>query len=166
MWAFWVALAAMFVGLLGVILPLVPGVGFIWLVTLVYAIAERFATIDPFTFFVLTLLGAIGVSADLWMTQVGAKLGGASVWSLLAGLALGAIGAVIGAIFLGIGAVVGAFVGAIAGVILAEWYHRKDWNEAIKAGGGWLVGCTLSGGVQFLIGILMILIFVWQVLKG
>ncbi len=166
MTAFWVALAAMFVGLLGVILPLVPGVGFIWLVTLVYAIAERFATIDPFTFFVLTLLGAIGFSADLWMTQVGAKLGGASVWSLLAGLALGAIGAVIGAIFLGVGAVVGAFVGAIAGVVLAEWYRRKDWNEAIKAGGGWLVGCTLSGGVQFLIGILMILIFVWQALSG
>jgi uncharacterized protein YqgC (DUF456 family) len=166
MWAFWVALAAMFVGLLGVILPLVPGVGFIWLVTLVYAIAERFATIDPLTFFVLTVLGAIGFSADLWMTQVGAKIGGASVWSLLAGLALGAIGAVIGAIFLGIGAVVGAFVGAIAGVILAEWYQRKDWNEAIKAGGGWLVGCTLSGGVQFFIAILMILIFVWQALKG
>jgi uncharacterized protein YqgC (DUF456 family) len=166
MWAFWVALAAMLVGLLGVILPLVPGVGFIWLVTLIYAIAERFATIDPLTFFVLTLLGATGFSADLWMTQVGAKIGGASVWSLLAGLALGAIGAVIGAIFLGIGAVVGAFVGAIAGVILAEWYQRKDWNEAIKAGGGWLVGCTLSGGVQFLIAILMILIFVWQALKG
>jgi uncharacterized protein YqgC (DUF456 family) len=166
MWAFWVALAAMFVGLLGVILPLVPGVGFIWLVTLVYAIAERFATIDPLTFFVLTVLGAIGFSADLWMTQVGAKIGGASFWSLLAGLALGAIGAVIGAIFLGIGAVVGAFVGAIAGVILAEWYQRKDWNEAIKAGGGWLVGCTLSGGVQFFIAILMILIFVWQALKG
>ncbi len=166
MTAFWIALAAMFVGLLGVILPLVPGVGFIWLVTLVYAIAERFATIDPLTFFVLTLLGAIGVSADLWMTQVGAKLGGASVWSLLAGLALGAIGAVVGALFFGVGAVVGAFAGAIAGVILAEWYQRKDWNEAIKAGGGWLVGCTLSGGVQFLIAILMILIFIWQALKG
>lgn len=166
MWAFWVALAAMFVGLLGVILPLVPGVGFIWLVTLVYAIAERFATIDPLTFFVLTVLGAIGFSADLWMTQVGAKIGGASVWSLLAGLALGAIGALIGLVFLGVGAVVGAFVGSIAGVLLAEWYRRKDWNEAIKAGGGWLVGCTLSGGVQFLIAILMILIFVWQALKG
>lgn len=166
MWAFWVALAAMFVGLLGVILPLVPGVGFIWLVTLVYAIAERFATIDPLTFFVLTVLGAIGFSADLWMTQVGAKIGGASVWSLLAGLALGAIGALIGLVFLGVGAVVGAFVGSIAGVLLAEWYRRKDWNEAIKAGGGWLVGCTLSGGVQFLIAILMVLIFVWQALKG
>ncbi len=166
MWAFWVALAAMAVGLLGVILPVVPGVGFIWLVTLVYAIAEHFAAIDPLTFSVLTLLGAIGFTADLWMSQAGAKVGGASVWSLLAGLALGTIGAIVGLVFLGIGAVPGAIVGAIAGVVLAEWYRHRDWREAFKAGGGWLVGCTLSGGVQFLVATLMILIFVWQVLRG
>ena len=166
MWAFWLTLAAMVVGLLGVILPIVPGVGFIWIVVLVYAITERFATIDPITFAVLTILGAIGVSADLWMSQVGAKASGASLWSLLAGLVLGMVGAIVGAIFLGVGAVPGVIVGAIAGIILAEWYQRKDWREAFKAGGGWLIGCTLSGGVQFLIAILMILIFVWQALRG
>ncbi len=166
MWAFWLALAAMAVGLIGVILPVVPGVGFVWLVVLVYAVAERFATIDLMTFAVLTVLGAIGLTADLWMSQAGAKVGGASGWSLLAGLVLGAIGAIVGAIFLGVGAVPGAIVGTIAGVVLAEWYRRKDWREAFKAGGGWLVGCTLSGGVQFLIAILMILIFVWQALRG
>ena len=166
MWTFWLALAAMVVGMVGVILPVVPGVGFIWIVVLVYAIAERFATIDPITFAVLTVLGAIGFSADLWMSHVGAKAGGASIWSLLAGLVLGAIGAIVGAIFLGVGAVLGAIVGTVAGVVLAEWYQRKDWREAFKAGGGWLVGCTLSGGVQFFIAILMILIFVWQTLRG
>ncbi|MFQ6102629.1 MAG: DUF456 domain-containing protein [Anaerolineae bacterium] len=166
MWAFWIALAAMIVGLIGVILPVVPGVGFIWLVVLIYAIAERFATIDPITFVVLTVLGAIGFTADLWMSQVGAKAGGASVWSLLAGLLLGTIGAIVGLVFLGVGAIPGAIVGAVAGVILAEYYKRKDWREAFKAGGGWLVGCTLSGGVQLLIAVLMILIFVWQVLRG
>jgi len=166
MWAFWTALVVMIVGLIGVVLPIVPGVGCIWLVVLVYAIAERFATIDPMTFAVLTVLGAIGFSADLWMSQVGAKVGGASVWSLLAGLLLGAIGATVGLAFLGVGAVPGAVIGTALGVFLAEWYRRKDWREALKAGGGWLVGCTLSGGVQFLIAILMILVFVWQALRG
>ena len=166
MWTFWVALAAMALGLIGVILPFVPGVGLIWLVMLAYAIAEKFATIDPLTFSVLTLLGVVGFTADLWMSQAGAKIGGASVWSLLAGLALGAIGAIVGLVFLGVGAIPGAIVGAIAGVVLAEWYQHKDWREAFKAGGGWLVGCTISGGVQFIIGALMIVIFVWQVLRG
>lgn len=165
-WAFWAALTVMMIGLLGVILPIIPGVGLIWFVTLVYAVAERFAAIDPFTFAFLTVLGAIGVSADIWMSQLGAKVGGASVWSLLAGTVLGAIGAIVGAIFLGIGAVPGALIGALAGVVLAEWHRRRDWREAFKAGGGWLVGCTISGGVQFLIAILMILLFAWQVLRG
>jgi len=166
MWVFWLALAAMVVGLIGVILPVVPGVGFVWLVVLAYAVAEHFATIDPISFTVLTVLGAIGVSADLWMSQLGAKVGGASVWSLLSGVLLGLIGAIVGFVFLGIGAVPGAVLGAILGVFLAEWYRRKDWREAFKAGGGWLVGCTLSGVVQFLIALLMMVIFVWQVLRG
>lgn len=177
MWAFWIALAAMVVGLLGVILPIVPGVGFIWLVVLVYAIAEKFATIDPITFVVLTILGAAGTTADLWLSQLGARIGGASGWSLLAGLALGVLGAILalvlgvvgaalGLAWLSIGAIPGAIVGAILGVFLVEWYQRKNWREAFKAGGGWLVGCTLSGGIQLIIAILMILIFVWQALAG
>jgi uncharacterized protein YqgC (DUF456 family) len=162
-WAFVIAIVAMVVGLVGVILPVIPGVGFIWIVVLVYAIAERFATIDPITFAVLTVLGAAGTSADLWMSQVGGKVGGASIWSLLAGVVLGLAGAVVGLFGgLGIGAIPGLIVGATLGVFLAEWYRRKDWREALKAGGGWLVGCTLSGLVQFSIAILMIVIFIWQ----
>ncbi|HET91259.1 MAG TPA: DUF456 domain-containing protein [Chloroflexi bacterium] len=166
MWAFWLALVMMLIGLLGVILPVVPGVGFIWIVVLVYAIAEQFATIDIITFLVLTVLGAIGFSADLWMSQVGAKAGGASPWSLLVGLLTGLVGAIIGLVFFGVGAIPGAVIGAVGGVIVAEWHRHEDWNEAFKVGGSWLAGCALSGLVQLIIGILMVLLFVWQVLKG
>jgi hypothetical protein len=165
-WAFWLSLATMFVGLLGVFLPVVPGVGLIWLVALVYAIAERFATIDPLTFFFLTILGAVGVTSDLWMSQAGAKAGGASLRSMLFSLLGGALGALIGATFGGVGAVPGVVLGALAGVLFSEWRERGDWHEAFRAAGGWLVGCTLSGAVQFIISGLMILIFVWQVLRG
>jgi hypothetical protein len=165
-WMFWIALAVMGVGLIGAVLPLVPGVGLIWLVILAYAIAERFASIDPITFIFLTVLGAIGFSTDIWMSQVGGKAGGASIWSLLAGLITGLIGALIGFFFLGVGLVPGAALGALIGVVLAEWYRHDDWEKAFKAGGGWLIGCLISDGIQFLIGIWMILIFVWQVLRG
>jgi uncharacterized protein YqgC (DUF456 family) len=165
MWAFWVAVVMMVIGLIGVIMPVVPGVGFIWIVILVYAIAERFATIDAITFVVLTILGAIGVTADLWMTQVGAKAGGASPMSLLVGLLLGAVGAVIGTLFI-VGTIPGAIIGAIIGVVIAEYHRREDWNDALKSGGGWAAGCLLSGGVQLIISIIMILIFIWQALRG
>jgi hypothetical protein len=177
MWAFWLALVAMFIGLLGVFLPLVPGVGFIWLAALIYAIAEGFATIDPITFTILTILGAAGVTSDIWMSKLGAKLGGASFRALLAGLVLGIAGAIIGVTlgtigllagmpFLEIGAAPIAIICALIGVFLVEWYTRNDWREALKVCGGWLVGCAVSGVVQGGISVLMILIFVWQALKG
>ena len=164
MWAFLVALAAMTIGLVGVILPILPGVGFIWIAVLVYAIAERFATIDPVTFAVLTILGAFGFTTNLWMSRAGAKLAGASVSSTLAALAAGVIGAALGSIFFAVGALPGAIVGAFIGVVVSEWYQHKDWHKAFKAAGGWLMGCTLSGIVQFLVAIVMIAIFVWQAL--
>jgi uncharacterized protein YqgC (DUF456 family) len=177
MWAFVIALIAMLVGLLGVFLPFVPGVGLIWLVALVYAIAEGFVTIDPITFAVLTVLGAIGITSDVWMSKLGAKLGGASFQALLAGLGLGIAGAIVGIVLglvgiiaglpiLEIGAIPCAIVGALLGVFLVEQHKRGDWREALKACGGWLVGCALSGVAQGTISVLMILIFAWQALKG
>jgi uncharacterized protein YqgC (DUF456 family) len=166
MWAFWTALGAMMIGLSGILVPIVPDIVVIWFVILVYAIAERFTTIDPVTFVVLTFLATLGFSAEFWMSQVGAKVGGASIWSILAGIALGIVGAIFGLIFFGIGAVPGAFLGALVGLVLAEWYQRRDWHKALKVVAGWFAGYLLSVGVQLFIGVLMILIFVWQTLGG
>jgi hypothetical protein len=59
-WAFWLTLGVMVVGLVGTLVPVLPGVELIWLAALVYAIAERFATIDPLTFAALTALEHLG----------------------------------------------------------------------------------------------------------
>jgi uncharacterized protein YqgC (DUF456 family) len=165
-WAFWVALVAMIIALFGVFVPILPDIVLIWVVVLIYAVAEGFATIDPLTLVVLTFLAALGFSAEFWMSQAGAKVSGASIWSLLAGILLGAVGALIGLIFFGIGVVPGAFLGALIGLVLAEWYRRRDWRETLKVVGGWLGGYLASVAVQLSIGIWMIIIFVWQVLRG
>jgi uncharacterized protein YqgC (DUF456 family) len=83
---------------------------------------------------------------------------------MLAAILAGLLGAMLGLALLGIGAVPGAIIGAFVGVVLVEWYQRRDWGEAFKAAGGWLVGCTLSTVMQFLVALLMIIIFVWQAL--
>jgi uncharacterized protein YqgC (DUF456 family) len=165
MWAFWLALAAMFIGVLGVLLPAVPGVGLIWIVALVYAIAERFATIDPLTFAVLTVLGAAGVTSDIWVSHAGGKLGGASWQALLAALGLGALGAVVGLFIGGIGAIPLGIIGALLGIVLVEYRQRKDWKGAAQASAGWLAGCLLSGAIQLFISLAMVVLFVWQALR-
>lgn len=166
MWVFWITLAAMVVGLAGVILPVLPGVGLIWVAALVYAIAEGFATIDPLTFAALTILAAIGVTTQIWVSQAGGRLGGASWKALLAGTGLGLLGLLIGLFAGGVWAVPAGILGALLGILLAEYHQRQDWEEAVKAGAGWLVGCLLSGVVQFAVGAMMILLFAWQALRG
>ncbi|MBN1956365.1 MAG: DUF456 domain-containing protein [Anaerolineae bacterium] len=163
---FWVALVAMCIGLAGVVLPGVPGVGLIWIVALIYAIAEGFTAIDPLTFIVLTVLAAVGVTSDLWMSQAGGKLAGASWKALLASIGLGLVGVLVG-LLLGIAwAAPLGITGAILGIVLVEYHYRQDWRETIRAGAGWMAGCLLSGAVQLLVSVLMILIFAWQVWRG
>ena len=85
---------------------------------------------------------------------------------MLIGVGAGLVGALLGALFLGIGAVPGALIGTLAGIFLAEYYRREDWREALRVAGAWLIGCTLSGVVQLFLGIAMMAIFIWQVLRG
>lgn len=165
-WALPAALAAMLIGLLGVFLPVVPGVGFIWIVVLIYAIAEQFTAIDPATFAVISALTMIGLTSDLWTSQVGATVGGASWTSLLVGLVGGAIGGLVGLLFFGIGAIPGAILGALLCVVAMERLEGRTWEEASRAAGGWLLGCLLSSAVQAVVSLAIIGIFTWQALRG
>ncbi len=164
MWVFWIALVAMVAGLFGILIPIFPDIVFIWFVILIYAIAEGFRAIDPLVFLVITFLGGLGFSAEFWMSQVGAKAGGASNWSLLAAILLAIVGGAVGFLFFGIGAVPGAVLGALIGLIVTEWYQRRDWEKTMRVVVGWLIGYVLSVGIQLSIGVTMILIFAWQVL--
>ncbi len=165
-WMFWVALGMMIVGLLGVFLPLLPGTGFMWVVVLVYAIMERFKTIDPLSLAILTMLGLGGATADLWMGLLGARVGGASpratVYSLLGSL----VGGLVGLVFAGLGAFPGMIIGAVGGVLLSEYRARRSWKAAWQATVGLVIGFTLSTVAKAIIGLLMLAIFVWQALRG
>ena len=164
--AFGLAVALMFVGLLGIFLPAIPGVGFMWVVVLVYALLERFATIDPYTFAALTLLGLVGATADLWMSQLGARVSGASLRSTLASLAGMLLGGVVGLLFAGVGLFPGMMVGSLLAVLLNEYRERRAWGAAWRATLGLAVGFTLSTVVQVCIGLAMLALFAWQALRG
>lgn len=161
-WAFWLTLAVMVIGLVGTLLPVIPGVELIWLAALVYAAVGKFSTISPLTFGVLTLLGALGLTVEIWAGHVGSKLGGASWRALLGGLVLGALGFVLGVFLSGVGAFLLGTIGALVGVFVGEYLYRRDWGQAARAGAGWLAGCLVSGIIRLGIGCLMVLLFVWK----
>jgi len=172
----------MLLGLIGIILPVIPGLILIWLGAFGFALAEKFASIDPLAFIFLSVLTIIGVTAEIWMSQLGAKWGGATFKSQLIGLAGGVVGAllvpvlaglletllgpVFGPILAGLLAIFGAAVGSVIGVLGAEYYRLKDRKKAVKAGCGWFMGWLASMIFQFAVGAVIIIIFVWQAFRG
>ena len=152
-------LLAMLVGLIGIVLPIIPGTVVIFVAALIYALIEGFQTVGWLTLVVLGLLTIVATTADIWASSVGAKIGGASGWSIVVGLVGGLVGFVMFSL-------PGAIAGAILGVLLTEIVRLGDWRQALKAGSGWVLGWVLSTVVQLAIALTMVAIFVWQALQG
>jgi uncharacterized protein YqgC (DUF456 family) len=149
----------MLVGLIGIVLPVIPGTVLIFVAALLYALVERFQAVGWPTLLVLGLLTILATSADIWASSIGAKVGGASGWSVVVGLLAGLAGFVVFSL-------PGAIIGAILGVLITEIIRVGDWQQALKAGSGWIVGWILSTVFQLIIGLIMVAIFVWQVADG
>ncbi|MGH2537645.1 MAG: DUF456 domain-containing protein [Candidatus Promineifilaceae bacterium] len=165
--AFGLAVALILVGLAGILLPLLPGMILIWVSILAYAVLEGFAAIDWLTFSSLTLIALVSGTADLWLTHMGAKRFGATRRSMI----YGALGAVAGFILFTfvvpvpvLGSMFGGIAGYAAGVLLGQYQEFRNWRVALKASLGGLAGWGAATAVQFGGGLLMLIIFIWQVL--
>lgn len=146
----------MFIGLVGIILPVLPGSILIFAAALFYALLDGFQTVGWVTLVVLGLLTAAATTAGLWATSMGAKAGGASGWSILAGM----VGGLVGLLILSLP---GSIIGALLGMFLVEVMRVKNWRKAVKSGGGWLLGWLLSTIIELAIGLIMVAIFAWRV---
>ena len=167
-----VTLIAMAVGLLGSVLPGLPGVTLIFLSALVYAISTDFRTVGVAILVVLFVFAAIAFVADFVATSYGARRFGASNWGTVGGAVGGIVGALVGLLFLGIGSLFGLILGTIAGVFLGEYLRRErqgpgeqpssrsDWRRASRAAGGVFVGYLASAIVQGLLGLASVVVFV------
>ncbi|HET6659422.1 MAG TPA: DUF456 domain-containing protein [Rubrobacter sp.] len=170
-------LVLMFAGLLGSVLPGLPGVTLIFLSALVYAIITDFRTVGVAILVVLFIFAAIAFLADFVATSYGARRFGASNWGTVGGAVGGIAGALIGLLFLGIGSLFGLILGTIAGVFIGEYLRRErqgdqqeteptqaDWRRASRAAGGVLVGYLTAAVIQGLLGLASVVIFVLAVL--
>jgi uncharacterized protein len=149
----------MFLGIAGTILPILPGTVLILLGALFYAVVEGFQSVGWPTLLVLAVLAVAATTADIWAGGLGARAGGASGWSILAGM----LGGLVGLLFFNLP---GAIGGTVLGVLIGELIRVRDWRQALKAGGGWAAGWLLSVVIQLSLGLVMVAIFAWQVWQG
>jgi uncharacterized protein YqgC (DUF456 family) len=140
--------AAMAVGTVGTLVPLVPGLGLVWAAALVYGLAEGFGAAGVTAMTVITAL-AIGGTVAGWVVpaRVAGNAGAArlSIW-------LGVVGAVIGFFVI---PVVGLIVGGVAGVYLGEWQRTSDGGAAWRATRATLTGFGIATILQFVAAVLM-----------
>src|SRR5215216_1070198 len=166
-------LVLMVIGLLGSVLPGLPGVPLIFLSAPLYAILTDFRTVGVAILVVLFIFAVIALVADFVATSYGARRFGASNWGTVGGAVGGIAGALIGLLFLGIGSLFGLILGTIAGVFIGEYLRRErhggpeeqgpagaNWRRASQAAGGVFVGYLASAIAQGLLGLASVVIFV------
>lgn len=171
----WISLAGMFVGVLGSVLPGLPGVPLVFLSALVYAYLTGFEVVGGWVVALLGVFALLALVADFIGTSYGARRFGASNWGTVGGMVGGLVGAVAGLLFLGIGSLFGLILGSIAGVFAGEYLRRRrtptdadgaesqtpsrDWQRISRAAGGVLVGYVVSAVAQGLLALAGVVVF-------
>ena len=141
------AAALMILGILGCILPVLPGpaLNFAGLVVFQFSEKGNFET----SFFVMWALITIGVSIlDYFVPTIGAKIFGSSragIWGSFVGLLIGLI------FFPPFGILFGPFLGAV----VAELLFVKSFKKALRAGGGAFLGLLFSTMLKLMVSGMM-----------
>ena len=141
-----------FVGLIGLILPILPGPALIFAGLVLAAWAEDFAHVGSMTIVILAVLAILAHAIDFIAGAFGAKKFGASRWASFGAL----IGAVVGVFFGFIGVLIGPFIGAFLG----EFMVKNHIHSATRAGIGSWLGVILGTAAKVALGFVMIGIFI------
>lgn len=147
-----IAIAAVVLGVIGTVLPALPGPMLVFAGLLLAAWADGFTKVGPFALIILGLITAATHVVDFYLTAQGAKRFGASRRA-----ALGAAIGVFAGLFFGIpGMLIGPFVGAVIG----EYTVQRQLRPAGRAGFGAWLGLILGMAVKLGLVVGMLAIFV------
>jgi len=142
-----------FVGLVGCVLPFIPGPPVSFLALIILSFAKNWEPFSSTFLIMMAVLTILVTLLDYVIPAVGAKKYGASelgVWGSIIGMVIG--------LFLlpPWGMFIGAFVGALAGEILAG----KEGREVFRSGWGVVVGSIAGIGLKLaLCGVMLFLYF-------
>lgn len=145
------------VGLLGVVLPALPGLPLVFAGMLLAAWANHFQDIGGWTLGVLGAMTLLSFAIDFFSTTVGAKRVGASRKAMFGAF----VGTIAGLFF----APIGLFVGPFFGALLGELWHlrrldREGLGQATKVGLATWLGMALGIALKIALAIAMLGLFV------
>jgi uncharacterized protein YqgC (DUF456 family) len=142
-------------GLFGVFLPVLPGTPLIFTGALLLDYARGWSLFGLGWLTVMGVLTLISVVADVWLSNMAAKRGGASWLALLVGLVLGMVGLVLLPPF-------GLVIGSVVGVAGTEWLRERNSGRALQAGGSWVIGWVLGRAFEVVVALVMLAIILYR----
>lgn len=147
----------MLIGILGVILPIIPGLALVWLGAFMYAFFTDFSVISWNMLIILGGMAGFGFLIDFWANILGVKKYGASKLGMLGAIIGGIVGIFMGGIT---GLIFGPFIGAFALEYLVTLSIKKSFKVSLGTFMGFLVGTF----VKFILGIIMLGLFIFWLL--
>jgi uncharacterized protein YqgC (DUF456 family) len=143
---FVLAIVLVIVGLVGTVLPALPGAMLIVAGLVVAAWADGFSRVGVWTLVAIGAIGAASYLVDFAAAALGAKKFGASPRAMV-GAGLGTLAG----LFLGpVGIIFGPFVGAIIGELTVHRDAAKVGKAGLAAWIGFLLGMAVKVGIAFL----------------
>ena len=141
-----IGMALVIIGLIGTVLPALPGAMLIVAGLVVAAWADGFMKVGVWTLVVIGAIGTASYLVDFAAAALGAKKFGASPRAMVgAGL-----GTLLG-LFLGLpGIIIGPFLGAVIGELTVHRDVAKVGKAGLAAWIGFLVGMAVKVGIAFL----------------
>jgi hypothetical protein len=155
----WLIQFLMLVGLLGLVLPIFPGLLVMWLTALAYGVVYGFNSVGTAIFVVISVLALAGSLVDNVLMGAGARQGGASGSTILVAMLAGVVGTLIFP-------PIGGLIAAPGAVLLLEYSRLRDWNKAWQALRGMATGWGLSFVARFAIGLVIMALWWLWVWKG
>ncbi|MCS6845593.1 MAG: DUF456 domain-containing protein [Caldilineales bacterium] len=153
----------MLLGLIGAVVPVLPGPVLIWLGSLLWAWQDGFQRVGWPTLLLLLVLTVLAWGFDLILTTFISRRNGVSWRSILAAIVGGVLGGLLFGGFLPVvGTVVAAVLGSAVGMLLVEYYDKQSWPLALRAGRNYILAFTLASLVEAWLAVLMIVVFAWQ----
>ncbi|MCD4738870.1 MAG: DUF456 domain-containing protein [Anaerolineae bacterium] len=150
-----ILLSGMLLGLLGLIIPVFPGITVIWLFITIYGLVFGFGTLGGWLFIFITILTIGGLLVDNFLMGAKAKQEGAHWASLAAAFIAGLIGSFTLTPLGGIAA-------ALLALFAMEYYYQRDHEAAFAVMKSMIVGWGWAFVARFGIGTLMIALWaIW-----
>ncbi|HAJ58168.1 MAG TPA: DUF456 domain-containing protein [Cyanobacteria bacterium UBA8543] len=173
---YWILIAVMFVGVVGAVVPGIPGPSLILGAILVWTVVLGFGNVSWAPLIAIFVILILSAGVELLATYWGAKQAGASKWGqigALVGLGLGFFG-LLPALPLG-GPLLGILIGPLLGAIIGEFLYRRELplgertQQSVKAGVGVVVGSLIGNLIEGLLALAAVVIFVistWPQVMG